>query len=93
VVSTIQYATDIYSLLSKHNLIPEIACRLSLATAVFHAYAHQFCCQIVFNPRRRVGFGMTNGEGNERIWSLCKDTIASEHISGVGFLWISLPIF
>ncbi|KIJ31429.1 hypothetical protein M422DRAFT_83908, partial [Sphaerobolus stellatus SS14] len=55
--------------------------RLSLATAAFHAYAHQFCCQIVFHPRKRVGFGMTNGEGNEHIWALSKDTIGSERIS------------
>ncbi|KIJ31905.1 hypothetical protein M422DRAFT_266403 [Sphaerobolus stellatus SS14] len=68
--------------IAKHNLIPDIAPRLSLATAAFHAYAHQFCCQVVFNPRKRVGFGMTNGEGNERIWALSKDTIGSERISG-----------
>jgi hypothetical protein len=69
----------------QHNLIPDIAPRLSLATAAFHAYAHQFCCQIVFNPRKRVGFGMTNGEGNERLWALCKDTISSERITAVCF--------
>ncbi|KIJ50287.1 hypothetical protein M422DRAFT_159972 [Sphaerobolus stellatus SS14] len=69
--------------IAKHNLIPEIAPRLSLATATFHAYAHQFCCQAVFHPRRRVGFGMTNGEDNERIWALSKNTFGSEHISGV----------
>ncbi|KIJ42325.1 hypothetical protein M422DRAFT_171213, partial [Sphaerobolus stellatus SS14] len=69
----------------RHDLIPDISLCLSLATAAFHAYAHQFCCQIVFHPRKCVGFGMTNGEGNEHIWALSKDTIGSERISGVGF--------
>ncbi|KIJ38152.1 hypothetical protein M422DRAFT_177045 [Sphaerobolus stellatus SS14] len=38
--------------ISKHNLIPDITPRLTCATAVFHAYAHQFTCQIVYNPCR-----------------------------------------
>jgi len=67
----------------KHNLIPDISPRLSLATVAFHAYAHQFCCQIAFHPQKHVGFGMTNGEGNEQIWALSKDTIGGERISGV----------
>ncbi|KAF8575132.1 hypothetical protein K439DRAFT_1370661 [Ramaria rubella] len=49
----------------KHNLIPDIASCLSCGTAVFHAYAHQFCCQIVYHPCKRLGFGWSNGEGNE----------------------------
>ncbi|KIJ55308.1 hypothetical protein M422DRAFT_79363, partial [Sphaerobolus stellatus SS14] len=51
------------------NLIPDIAPQLTCATAVFHVYAHQFTCQMVYNPRRREGFGWSNGEGNERLWS------------------------
>ncbi|KIJ46504.1 hypothetical protein M422DRAFT_165232, partial [Sphaerobolus stellatus SS14] len=69
----------------RHDLIPDISPCLSLATAAFHAYAHQFCCQIVFHPRKCVGFGMMNGEGNKHIWALSKDTIGSERISRVGF--------
>lgn len=38
---------------------------------------------MVFHPRKRVGFGWTNGEGNERVWALCSDTIANERIMGV----------
>ncbi|KIJ43492.1 hypothetical protein M422DRAFT_169767 [Sphaerobolus stellatus SS14] len=37
--------------ISKRNLIPNIAPQLTCATAVFHAYAHQFTCQMVYNPR------------------------------------------
>ncbi|KAF8320200.1 uncharacterized protein EI90DRAFT_2861628, partial [Cantharellus anzutake] len=55
--------------IAKYNLIPEIAPRLSIAVSVFHAYTHQFCCQIAFHPWKRNGFGKSNGEGNERLWS------------------------
>ncbi|KAF8337552.1 uncharacterized protein EI90DRAFT_3119000 [Cantharellus anzutake] len=67
-------------LIAKYNLIPEIAPRLSIAISVFHAYAHQFCCQITFHPWKRNGFGKSNGEGNERLWSLIVDTIVPERI-------------
>ncbi|KAF8579622.1 hypothetical protein K439DRAFT_1359241 [Ramaria rubella] len=85
-ISTIGVLYDIACTLdraiAKHNLIPDIASRLSCGTAVFHAYAHQFCCQIVYHPRKRTGFGWSNGEGNERIWALNKDTIGAERIMG-----------
>jgi Kyakuja-Dileera-Zisupton transposase len=45
--------------------------------------AHQFCCQIIYHPRKRCGFGWFNGEGNERIWALSKDTIGSERLMRV----------
>lgn len=38
---------------------------------------------MVFHPRKRLGFGWTNGEGNERIWALSADTISNERIMGV----------
>lgn len=31
----------------------------------------------------RPGFGLVNGEGNERLWSLCVDLIGSERVMGV----------
>ncbi|KIJ55038.1 hypothetical protein M422DRAFT_153453, partial [Sphaerobolus stellatus SS14] len=50
--ASIELLYDIACLLdrsiAKHNLIPEIAPHLSLATAAFHAYAHQFCCHVTF---------------------------------------------
>src|SRR6266436_6410918 len=63
----------------KYNFIPDIAPRLTIAVSVFHAYAHQFCCQIAFHPWKQTGFGKSNGEGNERLWSSCVDTIEAEN--------------
>ena len=34
----------------------------------------------MFNPSKREGFGMSNGEGNEHIWSQSMDVIAPERI-------------
>ncbi|TRM56896.1 hypothetical protein BD626DRAFT_551281 [Schizophyllum amplum] len=37
--------------------------RLRFAVSVFHAYGHDWPCQLVYHPRKRVGFGLTDGEG------------------------------
>jgi hypothetical protein len=63
--------------------MPELSGRCSFALALFHAFGHRMQCQVVYNPRYRTGFGLINGEGNERVWSLCRDLIGSERIMGV----------
>lgn len=42
---------------------------LRFATSAWHAYAHEWTCQLKYNPRLNKGWGLTDGEGNERIWS------------------------
>ena len=42
--------------------------RLKMATSVFHAYAHDWGCQLDYNPRLNKGWGFSDGEGSERIW-------------------------
>ena len=41
----------------------------NVAVSVFHAYAHNSHCQYFYNPRHRVGFGLSDGETLERLWS------------------------
>lgn len=36
---------------------------------IFHAYAHNASCQHAFSPRNIEGFGLTDGENVERLWS------------------------
>ncbi|KZV91460.1 hypothetical protein EXIGLDRAFT_585054, partial [Exidia glandulosa HHB12029] len=48
--------------IEKWGLLPELADRLVFAVSVFHAYGHQWACQLVFHPRKREGFGLTDGE-------------------------------
>ncbi|KAJ7496475.1 hypothetical protein FB451DRAFT_1162624 [Mycena latifolia] len=38
--------------------------RLIFAVAVFHVFGHEWGCQIIYHPRKQVGFGFTNGEGS-----------------------------
>ncbi|EFP93136.2 uncharacterized protein PGTG_19152 [Puccinia graminis f. sp. tritici CRL 75-36-700-3] len=45
-----------------HNL-------LKFGTSVFHAYVHEWTCQLRYNPRLNHGWGMSDGEGMERLWS------------------------
>jgi hypothetical protein len=49
--------------------------RLVFGLAVFHAYGHEWPCQLIYNPRKREGFGLSNGEGCKRLWSALKELI------------------
>lgn len=37
-------------------------------TSVFHAHVHEWVCQLAYNPRLNQGWGLSDGEGMERIW-------------------------
>ncbi|KAL8276784.1 hypothetical protein RQP46_010840 [Phenoliferia psychrophenolica] len=50
--------------------------RLIFACSVFHAFAHIWLCQILFNPGLQVGWGRANGEGLERGWSKLAKLVA-----------------
>ncbi|KAH9809039.1 hypothetical protein DFH28DRAFT_906984, partial [Melampsora americana] len=38
-------------------------------TSVFHSYVHRWGCQLEYNPRLNEDWGLSDGEGLERIWS------------------------
>ena len=61
----------------------EISCHLKFSTTAMHAYAHQWVCQLVYNPRLQQGLGLTNGEGVERLWSRLRNLIGITRGSGV----------
>ncbi|KAH9807979.1 hypothetical protein DFH28DRAFT_1088460 [Melampsora americana] len=42
--------------------------RLKIGTALFHSYAHNWGCQLQYNPRLLSGWAKSNGEGLERVW-------------------------
>ncbi|KAH9824278.1 hypothetical protein DFH28DRAFT_1078013 [Melampsora americana] len=42
--------------------------RLKFGTSAFHAYVHQWSCQLQYNPRLNAGWGFSDGEGLERNW-------------------------
>ncbi|KAG6816073.1 hypothetical protein H0H93_008564, partial [Arthromyces matolae] len=58
--------------------------RLQFATSAMHAYVHQWACQLVYNPRLRVGLGLTDGEGVERLWSRLRKLVGITRTSHRG---------
>ncbi|KAH6901151.1 hypothetical protein BKA70DRAFT_1437036 [Coprinopsis sp. MPI-PUGE-AT-0042] len=66
----------------KWNLIPDFLNCIAWAISVFHAYGHQWPCQLVYHPRKRTGFGLSDGEGCERFWSAIQMLIPSLRVSG-----------
>lgn len=53
---------------AKWNYIPEWEDRFYFGVAVFHAYGHQWACQLWYHPRKREIWGHRDGEGCERYW-------------------------
>ncbi|KAH9822566.1 hypothetical protein DFH28DRAFT_1181288 [Melampsora americana] len=55
----------------KRNQFPEARAkdRLKFATSLFHSFVHEWSCQLDYNPRLNDGWGLSDGEGMERIWS------------------------
>ncbi|KAF9230366.1 hypothetical protein BU15DRAFT_57316 [Melanogaster broomeanus] len=58
-----------------------LPCR-TFAISVFHAFGHQWPCQLIYHPRKQAGFALSDGEGCERFWSAIRPLIPSLHVSG-----------
>jgi len=56
---------------------------LIFAISVFHAFGHQWPCQIIYHPQKCNGFGLSNGEGCECFWNSIKKLIAYLCVCGV----------
>ena len=50
----------------------ETLSRLKFGISVFHAYGHQWPCQIVYHLQKCVEFGLSDDEGCEHLWSSLK---------------------
>ncbi|KAH9806698.1 hypothetical protein DFH28DRAFT_1165121 [Melampsora americana] len=59
-----------------HNHLAEHHNRIMLGTSVFHAYVHTWACQLFYNPRFLEDWGLSDGEGLERLWSELSPLIA-----------------
>jgi hypothetical protein len=57
--------------------------RITFAISVFHAYGHQWPCQVIYHPRKCAGFGLTDGEGCERFWSLIRKLVPLLRVTAV----------
>ncbi len=65
----------------KYGFLSSVLDRLFFGISVFHAYGHQWPCQIIYHPRKCEGFGLTDGEGCERFWSSIQSLIPSCRVS------------
>jgi hypothetical protein len=72
----------------KWGYLGEALKRVTFGVSVFHAYGHQWPCQIVYHPRKCIGFGLTDGEGCERFWSSMRHLIPSLRVSGVSYQYL-----
>lgn len=73
----------------KYDLLPDILPRITFALSVLHAYGHQWPCQLVYHPRKCIGFGLSDGEGCERFWSRMKKLIPPLRVSGVSMSYLT----
>lgn len=66
---------DIACLLESHLQVQgqqHILEHVKFAIPIFHSYGHKANCQINYSPRRLPGFGLTDGEVLERLWSFLR---------------------
>ena len=57
------------AVLLQRDLFSEYASWLTFGTSIFHSYIHNWGCQLDYSPRFNSGWGMSDGEGLERMWS------------------------
>ncbi|THU82373.1 hypothetical protein K435DRAFT_933946 [Dendrothele bispora CBS 962.96] len=56
--------------------------RIVWGVSVFHAYGHQWPCQLIYHPRKCKGFGFCDGETCERCWHALSRLIAYTRVAG-----------
>ncbi|KAJ3531227.1 hypothetical protein NMY22_g8250 [Coprinellus aureogranulatus] len=76
----------------KWDFIPDYLDRIIWGVSVFHAYGHQWPCQLVYHPQKCSGFGLSDGEGCERFWSSIQGLISSLRMSGYHQRLLSLDL-
>ncbi|PLW52689.1 hypothetical protein PCANC_14100 [Puccinia coronata f. sp. avenae] len=62
--------------LTSRNLFEEQQTHIRFGTSIFHAYAHNWTCQLDYNPRFNKGWGLSDGEGLERMWSYFSNLVS-----------------
>ncbi|THU80594.1 hypothetical protein K435DRAFT_874226 [Dendrothele bispora CBS 962.96] len=66
----------------KWGLLEPYMDNLVFAISVFHVFGHQWACQLIYHPRKCERFGLSDGEGAERLWHAIQHLIAYTRIAG-----------
>lgn len=61
----------------------EMLSRIMFSITAMHAYAHQWSCQLIYNPRLKPELGLSDGEGVERLCSRLRRLIGVTQTAGV----------
>ena len=60
---------------------------MTFAVSIFHAFGHQWPRQLIYHPCKCIGYGLSDGEGAERLWHALSHLIAYGRVAGVsGFI-------
>ncbi|KAF9515821.1 hypothetical protein BS47DRAFT_1371881 [Hydnum rufescens UP504] len=76
-------ACQIHRSLLKWNIMPEWTGQIDFGVSVFHAYSHQWTCQLWYHPWKSEKWGLSDGEGCERFWSELRRLIPGLRVTGV----------
>ncbi|PLW23759.1 hypothetical protein PCANC_28644 [Puccinia coronata f. sp. avenae] len=55
--------------INARHIFPKNCLCLKFGTLVFHAYVHEWPCQVLYNPWYQKGWALSDGESLERLWS------------------------
>ena len=66
----------------KWGFLSDYRDRIEWGISVFHAGGHNWACQLVYHPRKRKGFGLSDGEGCERFWWKLSPLIGNLRVQG-----------
>lgn len=67
----------------KWGFLEEYFPRISFAISVFHVFGHGWPCHCIYHPRKCQGFGLSDGEGCERLWHSLSKLIPYLCVCGV----------
>src|SRR5260370_32482967 len=66
----------------KWNFPLEWITHLVWGVSIFHAYGHQWACQLWYHPWKDDLWGLLDSEGCERLWSGLQHLVPGLHITG-----------
>jgi Kyakuja-Dileera-Zisupton transposase len=68
--------------LKKWRFMPEWLPCLEWGVLIFHAYGHQWACQLWYHPHKSELWGLSDGEGCEWFWSELHKLIPGLWVTG-----------
>ena len=74
--------------LNKHDYGMDWLSCIEFGVSVFHAYRHQWNCQLWYHPCKSDIWGLSDGEGCEWFWSELQKLIPNLCVTGISLFYI-----